>query len=357
MEQRQPTSGTEYVKDEDSRPRLITPVDVQQMVFRLAFRGYNEHDVDDFLDHITEDLAGLHEENKRLREALTDAQAAATPVPLTAHQQAEETVRRAREHAARLLEEAEGRAAAQAAKAPSWFLIREREFLRRLASLIQEHADSLKRQAKGEPEKPEEQPSEGQPPAPSEEALEAAMLAGGQGETTLEQAQPPLEEPEPVYSDAPEPSPPVLPQAVVQPPARPPVEGPQPPAPEEGSARALTPSEEFAAPISRGPTGPPHPWDLSHSSEGPQDQEGPGGEEGWGSPLPEAALPEIEEEVEPRDFEMRPEDRPVSGSALGSGVEQIDETSRRAVRDEGEDHEEGESDDEPSLRELFWGEE
>jgi DivIVA domain-containing protein len=40
--------------------RRLTPVDVQQQVFRRAmFRGYNEQDVDDFLDEVTEEIALL----------------------------------------------------------------------------------------------------------------------------------------------------------------------------------------------------------------------------------------------------------------------------------------------------------
>ncbi len=30
--------------------RRITPMDIQQMEFRNAFRGYNEREVDEFLD-------------------------------------------------------------------------------------------------------------------------------------------------------------------------------------------------------------------------------------------------------------------------------------------------------------------
>ena len=46
----------------------ITPVDIQQAEFRLAFRGYNERDVDTFLDRVTEDLSSYLEENQRLRK-------------------------------------------------------------------------------------------------------------------------------------------------------------------------------------------------------------------------------------------------------------------------------------------------
>ena len=44
----------------------LTPVDVQQVQFRLAFRGYNEGDVDAFLDRVTEDLTARIEERERL---------------------------------------------------------------------------------------------------------------------------------------------------------------------------------------------------------------------------------------------------------------------------------------------------
>lgn len=50
-----------------TRPRL-TPIDVQQKEFRLAFRGYNERDVDEFLDLVTEELAAYTEENRRLQD-------------------------------------------------------------------------------------------------------------------------------------------------------------------------------------------------------------------------------------------------------------------------------------------------
>jgi DivIVA domain-containing protein len=131
----------------------LTPVDIQQKVFRLAFRGYNERDVDEFLDHVTEDLAALHEENKRLREQLTEGGGAGTGGGPAARQQAEAIVRQAREHAARLIGEAERRTAemgheAGGPPAPSSYLVREREFLQTLASLVQEHARTLKEQAR-----------------------------------------------------------------------------------------------------------------------------------------------------------------------------------------------------------------
>jgi cell division initiation protein len=127
----------------------LTPVDIQQKVFRLAFRGYNERDVDEFLDHLTEDLAALHEENKRLREQAAER----GPGGGGGHseQQAEAVVRQAREHAARLMEDAERRVA-EAGEAgvglPGSFLLQERQFLQQMAALIQGHATRLKEEAR-----------------------------------------------------------------------------------------------------------------------------------------------------------------------------------------------------------------
>ncbi|HEX2025262.1 MAG TPA: DivIVA domain-containing protein, partial [Actinomycetota bacterium] len=128
----------------------LTPVDVQQKVFRLAFRGYNERDVDEFLDRVTEDLAALHEENKRLREQVAEGGGGG---PSGADRQAESIVRQAREHAARLVEEAERRAASTSAGTsgpglPGSFLLQERQFLQQMASLIQGHAQRLKEEAR-----------------------------------------------------------------------------------------------------------------------------------------------------------------------------------------------------------------
>jgi DivIVA domain-containing protein len=123
----------------------LTPVEIQQKVFRLAFRGYNERDVDEFLDHITENLAALHEENKRLREQLGGGGGGEDVA--AARSQAEAIVREAREHAARLTEDAGVPGAPGGGVSPS-FLLRERDFLQRMAQSVQEHARWLKDEAK-----------------------------------------------------------------------------------------------------------------------------------------------------------------------------------------------------------------
>ena len=101
----------------DAPPKRLTPMDVQQRVFRRAMlRGYNEQDVDDFLDEVTQELSALLEEQRRLRE---QAGAGAT-VPLTggqdvaeAKRMADDIVQRARDEAAEILRQARTEAATQ----------------------------------------------------------------------------------------------------------------------------------------------------------------------------------------------------------------------------------------------------
>lgn len=135
----------------------ITPADVQQVEFRLAFRGYNERDVDAFLDRITEDLGAYIEENQRLRAAASATPPAAPAASdasdaTAASAEAERIVAEAREDAARIVREAEARAAGVAASAGgdpraavAPFLSSEREFLQSLGSLVQGHAEDVKR--------------------------------------------------------------------------------------------------------------------------------------------------------------------------------------------------------------------
>jgi cell division initiation protein len=156
-------------------PRRITPMDIQQKEFRTAFRGYNEREVDEFLDALTEELARLQSENVRLRAELENREQEAR----AAQAEAEATLRRAREEAARMLEAAESQAQsvrevtegapALAEDAPSVgtflkknsmvqairpFLGREREFLQSMARLIQEHADSVREEVRQIREEP-----------------------------------------------------------------------------------------------------------------------------------------------------------------------------------------------------------
>jgi DivIVA domain-containing protein len=126
----------------------ITPEEVQQVEFRLAFRGYNERDVDAFLDRITEGLSWYLEELERLRlvggqplQAVAGPTGDAGAVEARARAEADEIVRRAHEQAAGIRAGA-GSGDARGAVAP--FLNREREFLQGLGGLVQAHAEEIK---------------------------------------------------------------------------------------------------------------------------------------------------------------------------------------------------------------------
>lgn len=130
----------------------ITPVDIQQVEFRLAFRGYNERDVDAFLDRITEDLASYLEEIGELRGGMGDPNVGQVSVGdgaadreailARAREEAAAIVRRAEQEAAAIRGSTGARGDARAAVAP--FLNTEREFLQSLGSLVQTHAEEIK---------------------------------------------------------------------------------------------------------------------------------------------------------------------------------------------------------------------
>jgi DivIVA domain-containing protein len=133
----------------------LTPAEIQQVEFRLAFRGYNERDVDAFLDRITEDLSTYLEEIHRLRSgagASTSEGVASGKGSEASAREAEEIVARAKQRAALILGDAEaavgGPAAAAGAIDPRGaiapFLTRERDFLQSLGGLVQGHAEEIK---------------------------------------------------------------------------------------------------------------------------------------------------------------------------------------------------------------------
>jgi DivIVA domain-containing protein len=141
-----------------AEPKRITPVHIQQKEFRVTVRGYHEQDVDQFLDDVTEEVARLYAENKRLREELELA--GTRRLDVGGAQEAEAILRRARDEADLLVAEARARAASEPARPdPSGvarsgsatanlgpFIAREREFLQSLANLIQSHAEAVKEQ-------------------------------------------------------------------------------------------------------------------------------------------------------------------------------------------------------------------
>ena len=128
----------------------ITPEEVQQVEFRLAFRGYNERDVDAFLDRITEGLSSYREELEGQRSgsgvpraAVAGSTGDADAIVARAHAEADEIVRRAQEQAAGI-RAAAGAGSGDARGTVAPFLNKEREFLQSLGGLVQTHAEEIK---------------------------------------------------------------------------------------------------------------------------------------------------------------------------------------------------------------------
>jgi DivIVA domain-containing protein len=166
-------------------PRRVTPVDIQQKEFRVAFRGYAMAEVDSFLDEVTEEVARLYADSKRLRE---DAEFGRTSrLETGGAAEADAIIRQAREEAARIVAEAIARASATGdVTAPSQpsqagtthgpaglsteimgiFLARERAFLQNMANLIQAHAEGVKQDVRRAREQPI-RPTPAEPPEPA----------------------------------------------------------------------------------------------------------------------------------------------------------------------------------------------
>jgi cell division initiation protein len=135
----------------------ITPLDIQQIEFRRSFKGYDEREVDEFLDRLTEDFANALNEVQRLRdraEGGLGTVVAGEPDRAASKRQADSIVQKARDEAAGIVREAQQRASAiatgaggisQADRAAiSAFISKERDFLTSLASLVQGHAETVK---------------------------------------------------------------------------------------------------------------------------------------------------------------------------------------------------------------------
>jgi len=82
----------------------ITPMDIEQQEFSRSFRGYNEEEVDDFLDKIVKDYEELINENVRLNEEIERMQE-----KLKEFGEIEETLRSALVNTQKSAEEMKGR--------------------------------------------------------------------------------------------------------------------------------------------------------------------------------------------------------------------------------------------------------
>jgi len=87
----------------------ITPMDIEQQEFSRSFRGYNEEEVDDFLDKIVKDYEELINENVRLNEEIEKMQE-----KLKEFSEIEESLRSALLNAQKSAEEMKGRVESEA---------------------------------------------------------------------------------------------------------------------------------------------------------------------------------------------------------------------------------------------------
>jgi DivIVA domain-containing protein len=172
--------------------KRITHVDIQQREFRVALRGYHEQDVDQFLDEVTEEIARLYAENKRLRKDLEFSRT--THLGVGGAAEANALLLEAREEAARMLadaraqraggrpvDEASGPATPGGSASLGPFISRERQFLQGLADLIQSHAEAVKqdlRRARASGPEPGSGLESPDPPAESPGPDEAEPPAG-----------------------------------------------------------------------------------------------------------------------------------------------------------------------------------
>lgn len=106
---------------------MITPLDIQNKEFSKAFRGYNESEVDEFLDKIIDSYDKLTNENvelkdrnkllneqiekynnleRTLKDTLVVAQSTAEEVAMNANRKAEMIIKEAEEKAKRIIENA-----------------------------------------------------------------------------------------------------------------------------------------------------------------------------------------------------------------------------------------------------------
>ena len=190
------------------QPSRLRPIDVQQVEFRVSRKGYNETEVDEFLDRITEELVALTEENKHLKEGgapvlgLSD-----TP------EEAQEIIRQARVEADAILAAARATAATTGGGDPVAavypFLTKEREFLSALGEMVRAHMEGIKSDARALQAAASAQPPAPAPPAPAAAPADTAPAdTAPAGDAAVEgsawaatAAAPPEPEPEP----APEP--------------------------------------------------------------------------------------------------------------------------------------------------------
>jgi cell division initiation protein len=393
-------------------PRRLTPIDVQQQQFRRSFRGYDEQEVDDFLDRVTEELSLLVEERPTATGPgahaplaassadagqIAQATTAAEDIRRSAREQAEAMVRDAQARAAAILRDAEiragspaGAASAAAVHAPagtaalSSFVSREREFLQRLAQLVQGHAEGVRDMVQAARRPPQPAPPEasmppaapapatpGPAPAPDAEAGVSAppMPSGLPDESSTPEVPsdpgaPPTSEssagseapsawmpPPEAERERPAKAGPAIEAAAVDPASSRAAVVLLPEAGESGDPGEMpeaAPSEEL--PEAAGPEAAPEP--VTPGSDSPPR---------WSVPEPPRLpdLPAPPTFLEPTSRAAATEAAPSLAAAPDTSERPVPVPGRaaeHASRDDDDHESADESDRESSLRELFWGE-
>jgi cell division initiation protein len=78
----------------------LTPLDIQQQQFRIRFRGFDIHEVDRFLEQLSEAFTALQSENKELREEMRRLK-----LEIQGYKEREETFKRAMLNSQKVLEQ------------------------------------------------------------------------------------------------------------------------------------------------------------------------------------------------------------------------------------------------------------
>lgn len=117
----------------------ITPLDIRQKQFTLKFRGFDIHEVDQFLEMVGEDLESLIRENNVLKDELSrqesrlqeyrDTEVALKNTMMTAQQIVEDLKRNAQKEAELTLREAERKGDAYIKRAEHKAVVMEGELM------------------------------------------------------------------------------------------------------------------------------------------------------------------------------------------------------------------------------------
>ncbi len=96
---------------------MITPLEIQNKQFSKKMRGFDENEVDEFLDRLTEDYEALYRENANLKDRIniledklkhySDMEASLQNALIFAQNTAEEATRNAHEKCQMIVEQAE----------------------------------------------------------------------------------------------------------------------------------------------------------------------------------------------------------------------------------------------------------